>query len=50
MKTIVILRFCEDLKYEEIAEITSTNLNTVKSRLHRAIRHLKLDMEVLEDD
>lgn len=50
MKTIVILRFFEDLKYEEIAEITSTNLNTVKSRLHRAIRHLKLEMEVLEDD
>ena len=50
MKTIVILRFCEDLKYEEIAEITSTNLNIVKSRLHRAIRHLKLEMEVLEDD
>ena len=43
-------RFFEDLKYEEIAEITSTNLNTVKSRLHRAIRHLKLEMEVLEDD
>lgn len=50
MKTILILRFFEDMKYDEIAEITSTNLNTVKSRLHRAIRHLKLDMEVLEDD
>lgn len=50
MKTILILRFFEDMKYDEIAEITSTNLNTVKSRLHRAIRYLKLDMEVLEDD
>lgn len=50
MKTIVILRFFEDMKYEEIAEITSTNLNTIKSRLHRALKHLKLDMEVLEHD
>ena len=50
MKTILILRFFEDMKYEEIAEITSTNLNTVKSRLHRALKHLKLDMEVLEHD
>lgn len=50
MKTILILRFFEDMKYDEIAEITSTNLNTVKSRLHRALKHLKLDMEVLEHD
>lgn len=48
MKTIVILRFFEDMKYEEIAEITSTNLNTIKSRLYRGLNHLKLDMEVLE--
>lgn len=50
MKTIVILRFFDDMKYDEIAEITSTNLNTIKSRLHRALKHLKLDMEVLEHD
>lgn len=50
MKTVVILRFFEDLKYEEIAEITSANLNTLKSRLRRALNHLKLDLEVLEHD
>ena len=50
LKTIVILRFFEDMKYEEIAEITSVNLNTVKSRLRRALERLKLDVEVLEDD
>lgn len=50
MKTIVILRFFDDMKYEEIAEITSVNLNTIKSRLHRALKHLKLDLEVLEHD
>ncbi len=36
------------MKLEEIAEITSTNLDTVKSRLHRALNYLKLDIEVLE--
>ena len=38
----------EEMKPEEIAEITSTNLDTVKSRLRRALNHLKLDIEVLE--
>ena len=50
LKTIVILRFFEDMKLESIAEITSANLNTVKSRLYRAIKRLKLDMEALDND
>lgn len=50
MKTIVALRFFEDLPLGEIAEITSVNLNTVKSRLYRALKHLKLDMEVMDHD
>ena len=50
MKTLVILRFFEDMKLDEIAEITSTNLSTVKSRLRQALKYLKLDMEVLERD
>ena len=50
LKTIVVLHFFEDMKLNEVAEITSTNLNTVKSRLYRALKNLKLDMEVLEHD
>lgn len=50
MKTIVVLRFFEDMPLGEIAEITSVNLNTVKSRLYRALKHLKLDMEVMDHD
>ncbi len=34
-KTIIILRFFEDLKLEEIADITGENINTVKTRLYR---------------
>lgn len=50
LKTVVILRFFEDMKLEAIADITSANLNTAKSRLYRALKLLKLDMEVLDHD
>jgi len=43
-KTIIILRFFEDLKLEEIAEITGDNLNTVKTRLYAALRKLRVEM------
>lgn len=35
---------------EEIAQILSANLSAVKSRLYRALKLLKLDLEVLDDD
>jgi RNA polymerase sigma-70 factor (ECF subfamily) len=35
-RTVFVLREMEGKTYEEIAEITSTNLGTVKSRLNRA--------------
>lgn len=50
LKTVIILRFFEDMKLDTIAKITSTNLSTTKSRLYRALQYLKLDMEVLEHD
>lgn len=33
---LVVLRDIEDLSYEDIAEVTSLRIGTVKSRLHRA--------------
>ena len=40
-KTLILLRFFEDRKLEEIAEITDENVNMVKSRLYRTLRELK---------
>jgi len=38
------LRFFEDLKLEEIAEITGENLNTVKTRLYRALKLMRIQL------
>ncbi|HEY3352906.1 MAG TPA: sigma-70 family RNA polymerase sigma factor [Polyangia bacterium] len=40
-RLLIILRDVEDLSYQEIAEITSQNEGTVKSRLHRARMAIK---------
>lgn len=45
LKTIVILRFYEDMKLEEISKITGTNLSTVKARLYKALRLLRVDLQ-----
>lgn len=45
LKTIIILRFFEDMKLEEIVKITHTNLSTVKSRLYKALKQLKGKIE-----
>ena len=45
LKTVIILRFLENLKIEEIAYITKTNTNTVKSRLYKAIEEIRKDLE-----
>lgn len=41
LKTVVILRFFEDRKLDEIAFITKSNLNTVKSRLYKGLKLLR---------
>lgn len=41
-KTVIILRFFEDLKLEEIAEIMDENINTVKTRLYRGLKLLRI--------
>ncbi|MDE6620389.1 MAG: sigma-70 family RNA polymerase sigma factor [Lachnospiraceae bacterium] len=46
-KAVVILRFFEDRKLEEIADILEENVSTVKSRLYRSMKKLR---SVLGDD
>ena len=40
-KAVIVLRFFEDMKLEEIADILAENLSTVKSRLYRGIKKLR---------
>lgn len=50
-QTVIRLRFFEDLKLEDIAQITGANLNTVKSRLYKSLKKLKdLTGEEIDDD
>lgn len=44
LKTIVLLRYFEDLKLEEIAQATGANLNTVKARLYRALKKMREEL------
>ena len=44
-RAIVVLRFFEDRQLEEIAKILDENLNTVKSRLYRVMKKLRLNLE-----
>ena len=41
LKTVIMLRYFEDMKIEEIAKVTKTNENTVKSRLYKGLKELK---------
>ena len=43
-RTIVLLRFFEDKKLEEIAEVLRLKTNTVKSILYRSIQKLEIEM------
>lgn len=44
-KTIIFLRFFEDLKIADIADILDENVNTVKTRLYKGLELLKIEMK-----
>ncbi len=44
-KAIIELRFFEDKKLEDIAAILGENVSTVKSRLYRSLKKLRLELE-----
>ena len=49
-RTVVVLRYFEDMKLEDIAVILEENLSTVKSRLYRSMRKLKLQLEPYDEN
>jgi len=44
-RAVVMLRFVEDLPYQEIAQILDCPLGTVKSRIHYALKRIGTDLE-----
>lgn len=44
-REVVILRYFEDLKIQDIAHILNVNINTVKSRLYKALTLLKIQLQ-----
>lgn len=45
LKTVVLLRFYEEMQLSEIAGITGNNLSTVKSRLYKGLKKLRESLQ-----
>lgn len=45
-KSIIILKYFEELKFEQISDILNLNINTIKSKLYRGLKKLQAFMEV----
>lgn len=44
-RSIIILRYFEDLKIEEISKVLNENINTVKTRLYKSLKILRISMD-----
>ena len=42
--TIIRLRFFEDMKIDQIAEVLNENVNTIKTKLYRSLKKLRLEL------
>ncbi len=49
-RTVVILRYFEDMKLKEIADILDEPISTIKSLLYRALKIMKLDLREVNID
>jgi RNA polymerase sigma-70 factor (ECF subfamily) len=49
-KAVIILRFFEDMKLKEIADILDEPISTIKSLLYRALKIMKLDLREVNID
>ncbi|MDG2307152.1 MAG: sigma factor-like helix-turn-helix DNA-binding protein [Candidatus Binatia bacterium] len=45
MRSVVVVRFSEDLAYEEIAHVRGASVNTVKTQLARAKRVMREELK-----
>lgn len=43
-RSIVIMRYFEDMKLEQITDIMDSNISTIKSRLYRSLKKLKVSL------
>lgn len=43
-KAVIVLRYFEDRKIDEVAEVLNENVNTVKSILYRSLKKLKVEL------
>ncbi len=43
-RTVIVLKYFEELTLAQIAEVTGENINTIKSRLYRGLKKLKLEL------
>lgn len=44
-QSIIVLRYFEDLKIDEVAAVLAENTNTIKARLYKALKLLRLEMQ-----
>ncbi|TMN22974.1 RNA polymerase sigma factor [Lentibacillus cibarius] len=49
LKSIIVLRYFEDLKIKEIADILEENKSTIKTRLYKTLKLLRLKMDDVQE-
>ncbi len=49
-RSVTVLRYWNDLSYEEIADVTRLPISTIKTRLHRARRMLGAVLGIMTED
>lgn len=49
LREVVVLRYFEDLKIEDVAHILMIPLSTTKSRLYKALKLLKIELDMEEE-
>lgn len=49
-REVIILRYFEDLTIDDVAHVLELNVNTVKSRLYKALKLLKIHLQDNEEE